>query len=261
MLQAAVSRIISLTALVFLTLPLAGPLHAQNYYASPSGNDLNDCLTPQTPCRNGQSAIDRMPLGGNRLFLAAGAYPETLNVYHGRQVAVAGPINPGNECPNANAATVSTIQVQDNATIWVNCLTTGMISCRQWTTVDAADIVFDGTQAIALSSNETCRINTDRKLWINGPIVAFATASNYSTVYIGSEVIVSLPNLMLAYFVRAEDATINLSHATFSGYPLGAGLRFVLDNSTIVFPAAGSSAIPGSGSTSVNNSRCRPCSP
>jgi len=215
-------------------------------------------MTPQTACQTVQAAIGKMPLGHHGLALATGVYEESVEVFHGRQISIFGPME-GNFCPSASAVTVSRFWVQDNATLWVNCLTTGSVGCRQWAIADVINVVFDGTAPTALVANETCRINTSGSLTLNGPVSAFAVAQNYSTIYLAGNIAVSQPNLSLAYFLRAIDATIDLSSAVFSGHALAAGLRYTLDHGVIVFPRAGSQSIPGDGSESINFSVCRPC--
>jgi hypothetical protein len=246
------------TALAVLTL--VGPAasaRAGHYYAAPSGDDRNDCMTLTTPCQSAQAAVRKMPLGHHRLSLAPGRYAEIIEVFHGRQVAIRGSML-DNVCLDANAVAVSQISVQDNATIWVNCLTTGVVACRQWAIADVADVVFDGSNGLALVANETCRINATGTLWLNGHVAGFAVATNYSTIYLAGQIVVSAPNLSLAYFLRAIDATLNLSEATFSGHPLASGLRFTLDHGVIILPHTGA-AIPGDGFEMINLSVCRRC--
>jgi len=255
MAQTRLHSIISLAILALLALPPSAT--AGTYYASPTGDDANDCQTLSTPCQTAQAAVDKMPLGPSALFLAPGSYGE-INVVHTHQISVNGMMANG-ACLNANVVTVSNLWAQDHAVLWANCLTTGQIACRQEAIVDVADVVFDGTKGLALAANETCRINTGRKLWLNGQVAAFAVATNYSTLFFASEIIISQPNLSLAYFVRAVDSTVDFSAATFSGYRLAAGYRFLLDKGTIIFPAAGAAAIPGQGSDAKNFSVCRPC--
>jgi hypothetical protein len=247
------------TALAVLTLVgTAVSARAGHYYAAPSGDDRNDCMTPTTPCQSAQAAVRKMPLGRHRLALAPGTYAEMIDVFHGRQVSIHGPVNDDNSCPDASLVTVGRVFVQDNATIWVKCLTTGKVGCRQWAIADVADVVFDGTSGLALVANETCRINTAGTLWLNGQIDGFAYASNYSTIYVGGAIDIMRPKLKLAYFLRAIDATLDLSEATFSGHPLASGLRFTLDHGVIILPRTGA-AIPGDGFEMINLSVCRRC--
>jgi hypothetical protein len=191
--------------------------------------------------------------------LAPGIYAETIDVYHGRQVAIHGPLSGDSSCPDANVVKVSQRSVQDNATVWVNCLITGTVHCRQWAIADGADVAFDGTSASALVANATCRINTAGTLRLDGHVAGFAIAQNYSTIYVAGEIVVSQPNLELAYFLRAIESTLDLSGAVLSGHPLASGLRFMLDHGVIVFPAAGAGSIPGNGSEATNFFVCRPC--
>jgi hypothetical protein len=252
-------------AYVFFTalavLILFGPVaagRAGHYYAAPSGDDRNDCMTPKAPCQSAQAAVRKMPLGLHRLTLAPGRYDEIIDVSHGRQVSIHGPHNDDGSCGDATLVTVSRIMVQDNATIWAHCLSTGQVGCRQWAIADVIDVILDGTAGLALVANETCRINTAGTLWLNGQVDGFAYASNYSTIYVGGAIDIRRPDLKLAYFLRAVDATLDLSEATFSGHPLASGLRFTLDHGVIILPHTGA-AIPGDGFEMINLSVCRRC--
>ena len=53
----------STLAAVTLAVALAAPVSAQ-YFASPAGDDGNDCTSPETACRTIQAAIDKSPDGG-----------------------------------------------------------------------------------------------------------------------------------------------------------------------------------------------------
>src|SRR5262249_52084815 len=199
MAQTRLHSIISLAILALLALPPSAT--AGTYYASPIGDDANDCQTLSTPCQTAQAAVDKMPLGRSALRLAPGVYDEIINITHEHSVSVTGPLNPDGSCPNANVVKVKSFWSQDHATLWPQCLTTGQIACRQAAIADVADIVFDGSSGLALAANESCtKINLLRSIWINGPLVAFAVAQNYSTIYFGGEIIISQPNLSLAYF-------------------------------------------------------------
>src|SRR5262245_39304918 len=248
-------RAVIIAAALACTAP---SVHAGDYFAAPSGSDAHDCLSLTTPCLTATAAVRKMPVGHHSLGLAAGTYDEIIDVSHARQVAIYGPHDDQGACAGANAVTVRQVSVQDNATIWGNCLTTGAVSCRQWAIADVADVIFDGSQPVALTANETCRINTAGTLSIGGPIAAFAVAQNYSTIFLSGQVIVTRPNMAMVAFVRAIDSTLDLSLATFGGHPFTAGRRFWLDHSVIVFPTAGAGSIPGNGSKASNNSICRP---
>ena len=60
----------------------------------------------------------------------------------------------GHECGNGPA-----FLVQDNATIWVRCLSTGQVACRQWSIADVLYVRFFGMEHTPLIAKETCRIN------------------------------------------------------------------------------------------------------
>jgi hypothetical protein len=252
-------KIMCAIAVMSLLLWMPGTGRAADFYAAPSGDDGYDCGTAQRPCKSAQAAIRKMAPGAHALYLAPGRYDEVLDVSHGRQVSISGlMLDPAGSCTDARAVTVNRVWVQDNATVWVTCLTTGAITCRQWSIVDAIDVRFDGTSRTALVANETCRINTARILWVDGPIVVFASATNYSTIYLAGNIVIEKPNLSLSYFLTAEDATLDLSGAVFSGHSLAAGLQFRLDHGVLVLPQAGIETIPGKGAESTNHSICRP---
>lgn len=201
-----------------------------------------------------------MPLGTHVLNLAPGNYDEVIDVVHGKQVDITGPRKRDGACPDASLVFVKQISVQDNATVWVNCLTTEQVGCRQWSIADVADVIFNGAGFIAIVVNETCRVNAARTIWIDANIAAFAVAQNYSTLHLGGEIVIARPGLTPYYFVNARDSTIDMRNARFSGYPLASGLRFTLDHGIIEFPTeGGAGAIPGNGSDAKRFSICRPC--
>src|SRR5262249_39701351 len=82
-----------------------------------------------------EATIGKMPVGHHALFVAAGIYDETLDVFHGRQVAIFGPTNPDGSCQFVSR--IRRVIAQDNSTVWINCLRVGQIMCRQWSIVDA----------------------------------------------------------------------------------------------------------------------------
>jgi len=243
---------------ILLALLLSCSAHAQGWYAAPDGDDGNDCLTARTACKTARAVVQKMPLGGNVLHLAPGVYDETIDVSHGRQVFISGPMGAEGSCPDRNAVTVRQFLVQDNATIWVWCLSTGQVACRQWSIADAVDVRFFGME-LALVASETCRINTERRLVLDSAFVIFASAQNYSTIRVGGDIVVARAGVTsVAYFVGAIDGTIDLSNAKFSGHPLQAGKRFYLDHSVLVLPPGGVQSIPGAvPGEFVNFSICR----
>jgi hypothetical protein len=233
-----------LCVIVFALL-LSCSAHAEHWYVAPDGDDGNDCQTVHTACKTAQAAVQKMPLGAHWLSLAPGIYDETVNVSHGRQVSISGPIGAEGSCPDMNAATVRQFWVQDNATIWVSCLSTGQVACRQWSIADVLDVRFFGVDRTVLAATETCRINTGRTLVLDSAVVVFAGADNYSTIHLSGEIVVAREDLSVAYFVGAVDATVDLSSAKFSGHPLQAGKRFYLDHGVLVLPPGGIRSIPG----------------
>jgi hypothetical protein len=247
-----------LCVIVFALL-LSCSAHAEQWYAAPGGDDGNDCLTVHTACKTAQAAVQRMPLGAHRLHLAPGVYDETIDVSHGRQVSISGPIDEERSCLDRNAVTVRQFFVQDNATIWVWCLSTGQVACRQWSIADVVDVRFFGMEQVSLIAKETCRINTARTLVLDSAFVVFAGADNYSTIYLGGDIVVAREGLTsVAYFVGAIDATVDLSSAKFSGHPLQGGKRFYLDHGVLVMPPGGIQLIPGAlQGEFVNHSICR----
>ena len=117
---------------IVLASLLSCSAHAEDWYAALDGDDGNDCLTVRTACKTAQGAVQKMPPGGHGLHLAPGVYDETINVSHGRQVSISGPMGAEDSCPEMNAVTVRQLWVQDNATILVKCLSTEQVWCRQW---------------------------------------------------------------------------------------------------------------------------------
>src|SRR6516164_5455556 len=101
---------------------------------------------------------------GTVALVPPGVYDETIDVSHGWQVWISGPIGPEGSCPDMNALTVRQFWVQDNATIRVECLSTGQVACRQWSIADVLEVHFFGMERTALDATETCRINTARTL-------------------------------------------------------------------------------------------------
>jgi hypothetical protein len=232
---------------------------AEHWFAAPDGNDGSDCLTVRTACKTAQAAVQKMPLGGHLLHLAPGVYDETIDVSHGRQVLISGPIGAEGSCLDVNAVTVRKFWVQDNATIWVWCLSTEQVACRQWSIADVFDVRFFGMDRTALEATETCRINTTRTLVLDSAFVVFARAQNYSTINLVGEIVVAREGLTsVAHFVGAIDGTVDLSNAKFSGHPLQAGKRFYLDHGVLVLPPGGIQSIPGAEPGEfVNLSICR----
>src|SRR5262245_4587595 len=247
-----------LCVIVFaLLLSCSAP--AKDWYAGPDGHDGNDCLTARTACKTAQAAVQKMPVGGHWLHLAPGVYDETIDVSHGRQVSISGPIGAERSCPDMNAVTVRQLWVQDNATIRVECLSTGQVACRQWSIADVLDVRFFGMEGTALVATETCRINTGRTLVLDSAVVVFAGAENYSTINLAGDIVVAREGLIsVAYFVGAIDGTVDLRNAKFSGHPLQAGKRFYLDHGVLVLPPGGIRSIPGAvPGEFVNLSICR----
>src|SRR5262249_19505829 len=156
------------------------------------------------------------------LQLAPGVYDEAIVVSHGRQVSISGP-TAERRCPDMNAVTVRQVWAADNATIWVSCLSTGQVACRQWAIADVFDVRFFGVEGTALVATDTCRVNTARTLVLDSASVVFASAQNYSTVYLCCDIVVAREGLTVGYFVDAVDSTVDLSGAKFSGHPLQAG--------------------------------------
>ena len=226
--------------------------------SAPDGDDGNDCLTVRTACKTAREAVQKMPQGTNGLTLAPGIYDETIDVSHGRQVWIHGPMGADGSCPDMNAVMVRQFLVQDNATSWVQCLSTGQVACRQLSIADVVDVRFSGMEQVLVAS-ETCRINTVRTLVLDSAFVIFAAAENYSTIHVGGDIVVARAGLTsVAYFVGAIDATVDLSSANFSGHPLQAGKRFYLDHSVLVLPPGGIRKIPGAvPGEFVNLSICR----
>jgi hypothetical protein len=91
---------------IAFALLLSCPAHAEQWYAAPDGDDGNDCLTVHTACKNAQAAVQKMPPGQHGLHLAPGVYDETIDVSHGRQVSISGPLGAERSCPDMNAVTV-----------------------------------------------------------------------------------------------------------------------------------------------------------
>jgi hypothetical protein len=245
---------------IIFALLLSSSAHAEHWYAAPEGDDGNDCLTVRTACKTAQATVQKMPLGMHGLHLAPGVYDETIDVSHGRQVSISGPIGAERSCPDMNAVTVRQFWVQDNATIWVLCLSTGQVACRQWSIADVSDVRFvGGMERTPLVATETCRINAERTLVLDSAFVVFAGAENYSTIHLAGDIIVAREGLTsAAHFVAAIDATVDLSNAKFSGHPLQAGKRFYLDHGVLVLPPSGIQSIPGAvPGVFVNLSICR----
>src|SRR5262245_1945178 len=245
--------------IIVFALLLSCSAHAEQWYAAQDGDDGNDCLTVRTACKTAQAAVQKMPVGGHGLHLASGVYDETINVSHGRQVWISGPIGAEGSCPDMNAVTVGQFWVQDNATIWVRCLSTGQVACRQWSIADVLDVRFFGVERTALIAKETCRINTGRTLVLDSAFVVFAGSDNYSTIYLAGDIVVAREGLTsVAHFVGAIDGTVDLSNAKFSGHPLQAGKRFYLDHGVLVLLPGGIKSIPGAvPGEFVNHSICR----
>ena len=247
-----------LCVIVFASL-LSCSAHAEDWYAALDGDDGNDCLTVRTACKTAQGAVQKMPPGGHGLHLAPGVYDETINVSHGRQVSISGPMGAEGSCPEMNAVTVRQLWVQDNATIWVECLSTEQVWCRQWSIADVFDVRFFGMERTALVATETCRINTGHTLVLDSAFVVFAGAQNYSTIHLAGDIVVAREGLTsVAHFVGAIDGTVDLTDAKFSGHPLQAGKRFYLDHGVLVLPPGGIQSIPGAEPGEfVNLSICR----
>src|SRR5262249_800826 len=204
---------------VFALLLLSCSAHAEQWYAAPDGDDGNDCLTVRTACKTAQSAVQKMPLGWHGLHLAPGVYDETIDVSHGRQVSISGPIGAEGSCPDMNAVTVRQFWVQDNATVGVMGLRTGQVGCRQWSTADVVDVRFVGMERVfgvklvALVATETCRINTARTLVLDSAFVVFAGAGNYSTISLAGDIVVAREGMTsVSHFVGAIDGTVDLSN-------------------------------------------------
>jgi hypothetical protein len=149
-----VKRMIAAAALFLLV----GTAHAEDYYVIPeTGDDNADCLV-DTPCKTVEAAVSKMSPGSHALYLAPGEY-DLIDIAHHRSVWIA-PIGtplvpPTNGTCIMDTVTVRSVIVQDNATIWVSCLTVQQVSCRQWSTVDVIDVTFRGGPGVALAANET----------------------------------------------------------------------------------------------------------
>lgn len=78
----------STLAAATLAVALAAPAAAQ-YFASPSGDDGNDCLSPETACRTLQAAIDKAPDGSN-IQLGAGTYAEEISINSRNELSIQG---------------------------------------------------------------------------------------------------------------------------------------------------------------------------
>ncbi len=67
----------------------ATPALAADWYASPAGDDTNDCASVATPCKTIQAAINKAATAGDTLSVIAGTYVE--NVVVNKTVTIKGP--------------------------------------------------------------------------------------------------------------------------------------------------------------------------
>lgn len=75
-------------AVVTLAGALATPASAQ-YFASPTGDDGNDCTSPASACRTIQAAIDKAP-DGSQIHVASGSYAEEIRINGRRGLQILG---------------------------------------------------------------------------------------------------------------------------------------------------------------------------
>lgn len=240
-----------------ILMALASPAFAGEYFFSLDGDDASDCTRRTVPCRTPQLLIRKLSQGRHVLNLAPGHYSK-IDVFHGLQVAIWGPYTGNGTCTDLGAVTVDSVSVQDNATIWVHCLTAGDIGCRQWSIADISNVVVGHDGGVPLAINETCRINTMQDIRIKANVSALAIVQNYSTLHVGGRVIFDHEDTIPAYLFRAVDSTIDLRSAMFSGHTPSKGLKFSLDHGVLHLPKGGLDAIPGKDFEMINYSVCRP---
>jgi hypothetical protein len=231
-----------------------------NFFASPMGNDANDCLTLQTACRTATAATQKMPAGQHWLYLDRGVYRENLVIAHHQSVhIVTAGMNSDGGCRDPSLVTVEHLDIEHHASVWAHCFTIAWARCRQLAVLGAYSLAINGTHPLPFQMTETCRIHIWEKSWINGPIQGYARAWGNSTFFIAGEVINNVPGLNLAYFLEAVDSIIDMDHGftRFSGHPIS-GLRFQLDHGVVIMPPASAGTVPGQGLYSVNGSFCRP---
>src|ERR1700754_2958457 len=113
---------------------------AEQFFASPEGNDADDCLSPEQACKTFSVITRKMKPGAHGLNLAAGTYDDTIDIFHGKNVNISGPADLDGKCLDPRAAIVKMVLVQDNATAWVTCLTAQHIGCRQWAIADVINV-------------------------------------------------------------------------------------------------------------------------
>ena len=247
-------------SILALSTILITPAFGDDFFISTAGNDANTCRMPSQACRTSVRVVSLMAPGMHSVSYGPGTFPE-FNVFHGRQVFVTGAgWNASTQhCDNPYATVVNNVWIQDNATSWVNCLTTTQIACRQFSIGDVSDVAFfaSGGNIVA---NEMCKINTANNLYIlstNG-VGSFAVATDNSTVFLYSNIVITASGLGFSQFLTAVNGgVVDASLATFAG-PAMTGLRFNLDRGDLTLPTMGGAAvIPGSGSFATNFSVVR----
>lgn len=239
----------------FLLLSSASAMGG-HYYVSPSGNDANTCSI-SSPCKTFNSVIDRLPDGSNAIHPAPGYYPEVVNIYYNIQISISGTEG---TCTEPQNVVVDKFWVQDGAIAWIECLTTQSIQSRQYSIVDVANVIFNGSgpsEPVPLVAVEDSTINCGQNLWVTGTFQVFMVGGPGAHFKLFCNIVLPV-GISASHFLQTFDAIVELNYATFSGSNISSGQRWYCDGGSIWFPTSGgAAAIPGSGSTSINSCKAR----
>lgn len=182
---------IFLTALAFLTLPLAA--QAQPFYVNrATGSDANACASPAAACFTIQGAYTKCPRYGScGIEVADGIYTEPVNVYYQHAVSITGNCTDPSRVVLQAVTATNLITAQDTVIAILGCMTlTSSVSgaigikSRQYAIVDYYNMRFGPFLAgVHIALAEKTKANCGGTIEIFGDAVVHASVADQSFLY------------------------------------------------------------------------------
>jgi hypothetical protein len=227
-----------------IILTLAAQPSAADLFASPSGDDANDCITAATPCRTLQAAADKAGRVG-RVWLADGLYTAGAHVIYHRVVSFAG------NCTTPGAVVVSTpgavtFVAEDFAILTAQCMdivgdtSTRAMFARQFAIMDAAYVRF-GPMAVHVIANEKSKVNVTHATLLPGHTTYHLRTNGQSQIVAGGTMTIKPDVSFYAYASAAYQAMIDATGLTVLGS--ASGMKFIIDAGSLIAQPPG--GLPG----------------
>lgn len=210
------------------------------YYVATTGNDSNDCLSAEAPCRTWQHAFDLCSLGSIcNVNVADGVYEETPSINYYKMIGVTG------NCADFTAVTlVGLFTAQDHSIAGLTCAQVKGVYTRQFAIMDYSFVTFsDNPGGMHVLATEMSKINCLTNDYSAGSATYHFAATDKSTIMASCTMTVIGTQNFSAFGYAIQQSLINASGGVSTG--INTGTKCLLGDSSII---ANGNILPGSGS-------------